>query len=88
MAKLRKEDILGIVVTMYRDPEIRPLPYPVGWKVRVRGGCRTFASYGKEFYKYEYPVSKLPKVVQEYIGNVDLRKCFVNEGKKDFLLRG
>ena len=87
MAKIKESEILYVMVTMYRAPESAKPAYPVKWVVRVGGReHREFASYGKEFYKYEYPVEKLPKAVQAYVAKSNFNALFVNEGLKEFRL--
>lgn len=55
--------------------------YPVSWHIRANPAAksRSFASYGADAEKYEFPVSKLPKAVQSFVANHKVRKTIVND---------
>jgi len=68
MAKIKESDIISVTATYYFGNGKR---YPISWSVMAKlpVGRRTFASYGKDPTAYPYPVEKLPKAVQTFIGS-------------------
>lgn len=71
MAKLTKEMILRVIETRTLFPVSgSDHVNSIKWNIITRPGCpsRTFETYGKDADKYNYPVEKLPKAVQLFVG--------------------
>ena len=84
MPKIREEDVISVHAEFFTHPETLE-KYPISWHVRVKGGARTFESYGERATDFPYPVTKLPKAVQSFLETATAGKPLRN-GRKESIL--